>query len=113
MRTAWNAAITLCVVALAATACSSSSGSSSHQVAASGGTFTFAMADDPGNLNPLKTVQTPDADLFKFLYDDLVHVAAIEKRCRLPAALPNRCLRRGNHPQRVILRHQRHGWHRA
>jgi peptide/nickel transport system substrate-binding protein len=75
MRTAWNAAITLCVVALAATACSSSSGSSSHQVAASGGTFTFAMADDPGNLNPLKTVQTPDADLFKFLYDDLVHVA--------------------------------------
>jgi peptide/nickel transport system substrate-binding protein len=74
MRTAWNAAITLCVVALAATACSSS-GSGSHPVAASGGTFTFAMADDPGNLNPLKTVQTPDADLFKFLYDDLVHVA--------------------------------------
>lgn len=80
MRTARNAGIALCITALAVTACSSSgSGSSSGSQGAAvapGGTFTFAMADDPGNLNPLKTVQTPDADLFKFLYDDLVHVAA-------------------------------------
>lgn len=74
MRTARNAGIAL-TAALAVIACSSSGSSSSHGAVASGGTFTFAMADDPGNLNPLKTVQTPDADLFKFLYDDLVHVA--------------------------------------
>jgi len=78
MRTARNAGLALCITALAATACSSSasSGSSGSAAVASGGTFTFAMADDPGNLNPLKTVQTPDANMFKFLYDDLVHVAA-------------------------------------
>ena len=80
MRTARNAGIAFCITVLAVTACSSSgSGSSSGSqgaAVATGGTFTFAMADDPGNLNPLKTVQTPDADLFKFLYDDLVHVAA-------------------------------------
>jgi peptide/nickel transport system substrate-binding protein len=77
MRTARNAGLALCITALAVTACSSSgsSGSSGSAAVASGGTFTFAMADDPGNLNPLKTVQTPDANMFKFLYDDLVHVA--------------------------------------
>ena len=74
MHRAKGAGVALCVVALAVTACSSS-GSTATKSAASGGTFTFAMADDPGNLNPLKTVQTPDADLFKFLYDNLVHVA--------------------------------------
>jgi peptide/nickel transport system substrate-binding protein len=77
MRIARNAGLALCLTALAATACSSSSssGSGGSAAVASGGTFTFAMADDPGNLNPLKTVQTPDANMFKFLYDDLVHVA--------------------------------------
>lgn len=77
MRIARTAGLALCLTALAATACSSSasSGSGGSAAVASGGTFTFAMADDPGNLNPLKTVQTPDANMFKFLYDDLVHVA--------------------------------------
>jgi peptide/nickel transport system substrate-binding protein len=74
MRTARTLGTALCLVALGATACSSAN--SSSKVAASGGTFTFAMADDPGNLNPLKTVQTPAVNMFKFLYDNLVHLAS-------------------------------------
>jgi peptide/nickel transport system substrate-binding protein len=42
----------------------------------SGGTFTFAVARDPGNLNPLVSLDTIDVNLNRFLYDPLVHEAA-------------------------------------
>lgn len=69
------------VIAVGATAlgllvsgCSSSSSPSSTP--SSNTTFTFAVARDPGNLNPLLSLNTIDVNLSRFLYDPLVHEAA-------------------------------------
>src|ERR1700744_3540708 len=77
------AAVTTTLAIVAVSACGSSSNSSgtSGQPAASvpasdmvkDGTFTFAVSDDPGNLDPLATSQTTAVNLFRFLYDPLVH----------------------------------------
>ncbi|MDQ7906093.1 ABC transporter substrate-binding protein [Phytohabitans sp. ZYX-F-186] len=63
-------------LALAATsACSDSDdggGSGANGNFASGGTFTFAVAGDPGTLNPLNNTATTANWLFRFLYQPLV-----------------------------------------
>lgn len=62
--------------------CGSSVGTTPARVASAkvsyvkNGTFTFAVADDPGNLDPLESTQTTAVNLFRFLYDPLIHVGA-------------------------------------
>ncbi|WP_432826665.1 ABC transporter substrate-binding protein [Dactylosporangium sp. CA-092794] len=69
-----SAGLALC---LATTACGSSDdGSGSATPSAdvvTDGTFTFSVADDPGALNPMLGSRTVAVNLFRFLYDPLVH----------------------------------------
>lgn len=62
------------LVAAALTACSATpdAGSTDTPQYASGGTFTFAVAGDPGTLNPLNNTATTANWLFRFLYQPLV-----------------------------------------
>lgn len=64
-------------LALVLTSCSSPapSGSSDAPTAAvvTDGTFSWAVADDPGSLNPVIGSRTVAVNLFRFLYDPLVH----------------------------------------
>lgn len=53
-------------------ATSGTTGGSASTQYASGGTFTFAVAGDPGTLNPLNNTATTANWLFRFLYQPLV-----------------------------------------
>jgi peptide/nickel transport system substrate-binding protein len=76
-------AVTAVLATGALVACSGSSGSSTQSkkpgksVAASDlvkdGTFSFSVNDDPGSLNPISGSRTVGVNLFRFLYDPLVH----------------------------------------
>jgi peptide/nickel transport system substrate-binding protein len=59
------------VIALAA-GCSSSPPQQSQAKYQEGGTFTIAVAGDPGALNPLNNSSTTSNWLFRFLYDQIV-----------------------------------------
>lgn len=67
-----SAGLALC---LALTACGSSDsgGGTASADVATDGTFTFSVADDPGALNPMLGSRTVAVNLFRFLYDPLVH----------------------------------------
>jgi peptide/nickel transport system substrate-binding protein len=66
------------LVAATASACSASpdQGSTDTPQYANGGTFTLAVAGDPGTLNPLNNTATTANWLFRFLYQPLVSRAA-------------------------------------
>lgn len=68
------AAAGLALALTATSACSDSGdgGSAANGNLASGGTFTFAVAGDPGTLNPLNNTATTANWLFRFLYQPLV-----------------------------------------
>lgn len=66
------------VAAIVLAACGSSGGAPPVEAGSTGspaadGTFTFSVADDPGDLNPLLGSRTVAVNLFRFLYDPLVH----------------------------------------
>jgi peptide/nickel transport system substrate-binding protein len=64
------------VLLLAVTACSSGGRSEDRagRKAQTGGTYTTAMATDPGNLHPLKATQQTTNTVIAFAYDSLIHV---------------------------------------
>jgi len=66
----------LCAAALLLAACggSDSSGSAGAKRFASGGTLTYAVGGDPGNLNPLMTVLSLTRAYDQLLYDRMVYI---------------------------------------
>jgi peptide/nickel transport system substrate-binding protein len=62
-------------VALALSACGGSSTGSNGAPASfvKDGTYSFSVADDPGSLNPMLGSRTVAVNLFRYLYDPLVH----------------------------------------
>lgn len=76
MKRAYRLVGVMCVAALVLAACggSDNSGASGAKRFADGGTFTLAVASDPGNLNPLMTVLSLTRGVDQFLYDRLVYL---------------------------------------
>lgn len=76
MKRAYRLVAVLCVAALLLAACGGSGGSTATGAKrfASGGTFTWAVSNDPGNLNPLMTVLSLTRGIDAFLYDRLVYL---------------------------------------
>lgn len=68
-------AIALLAVAAGVPACTSSAsgGGNQHGALLNGGTFTGYLDSDPGNLNPLRAVQTTTNNVISFAYDTLLN----------------------------------------
>lgn len=73
------AAATIVTIALPSAACGQAAGPAASSSVVKDGTFTFSVADDPGNLNPMLGSRTVAVNLFRFLYDPLVHADATGK----------------------------------
>jgi len=76
-RTRLTVGISTAAVALTLAACSSTPSTPSTTAAEANfvtdGTFSWSVADDPGALNPLSGSRTVAVNLYRFLYDPLVH----------------------------------------
>ncbi|MFD0586283.1 ABC transporter substrate-binding protein [Dactylosporangium darangshiense] len=72
---ALTAGLALCLTSAACGGSDDGSGAGSADVVTDG-TFTFSVADDPGALNPMLGSRTVAVNLFRFLYDPLVHADA-------------------------------------
>jgi peptide/nickel transport system substrate-binding protein len=75
MKRAYRLVGVLCVAALLLAACGGSGGAGATGAKrfANGGTFTWAVSSDPGNLDPLMTVLSLTRGIDAFLYDRLVY----------------------------------------
>ncbi|MCL2781852.1 MAG: ABC transporter substrate-binding protein, partial [Actinomycetia bacterium] len=75
----WKYLAAVAALAVVLTACGGTSNKSNGSTGQSGkangggGTFTMAVAGDPGSLNPLNNTSTASNWLFRFLYDPLVN----------------------------------------
>jgi peptide/nickel transport system substrate-binding protein len=72
MRKALRAAAGLTAVAVLATACGGGDGDGGNAQLAAGGTFTYTLNADPGNLDPQQTVLLVTNRFNQFTYDYLV-----------------------------------------
>lgn len=74
-----TAVAAILTIALPSTACGRSTDPAAASSVVKDGTFTFSVADDPGNLNPMLGSRTVAVNLFRFLYDPLVHADSTGK----------------------------------
>jgi peptide/nickel transport system substrate-binding protein len=85
MRYAKLAVCATAALALVVSGCSGSSSKSSDDKTGgtanyvTDGTFSWSVTDDPGPLNPLSGSRTVGVNLFRFLYDPLVHADSTGK----------------------------------
>lgn len=63
-----------CAVVIAVAGCSSGSGGGGQEELATGGTFTAAIAADPGNLDPMQAVLSATRGVLRYAYDNLVYL---------------------------------------